>query len=450
MNNLVSVVVTCYNHEQYIEECLRSIFKQTYTNIELLIFNDGSKDSSGEIIKSVLKDSPFKDTNYFEHSNMGLVATRNRAFEYINGEYLLFVDSDNFLQENYIEQLLLTSIENNFDIVYSKLVNPDNNNIVLELQPFNLDHFYIENFIDSCSLIKRNIIGNIRYDDYLNYKKLEDYDFFMNLIILNNAIPGPCENTYLNYRVIDTSMSARDDLKYYYQVYSYILGKYFSYNPKLAQNALKINFERLYNLSNIDGQYENQKLTIYYTSENKPFFSQDSILEYDLKKSDKIKIKVPNDTTYIRIDLGELPSFYNDISLVNLSTNTSLIGIHSNGININNGMIFNEFDPQIIYDIKSIQLKNLELLYSRFNIANIYSDDYIGKILGEKITNYKEVVAERDLFLQNFSQTLTERDYYKNELEEMVVRYNSVTHSRRWTIPTKIINFFNKILQSKS
>lgn len=65
MNKKVSVVVTCYNHEKYIEECLRSIFAQTHQNIELIIFNDGSTDLSDEVISSTLLDSPFVETSYF-------------------------------------------------------------------------------------------------------------------------------------------------------------------------------------------------------------------------------------------------------------------------------------------------------------------------------------------------------------------------------------------------
>ena len=59
MKNLISVVVTSYNHEKYIEQCLRSIFNQTYRNIELIILDDGSTDGSNQIIQNVLNDSPF-------------------------------------------------------------------------------------------------------------------------------------------------------------------------------------------------------------------------------------------------------------------------------------------------------------------------------------------------------------------------------------------------------
>ena len=54
MTKLISVVVTCYNHENYIEQCLRSIFNQTYRNIELIVLDDGSTDSSSEVIQDLL------------------------------------------------------------------------------------------------------------------------------------------------------------------------------------------------------------------------------------------------------------------------------------------------------------------------------------------------------------------------------------------------------------
>ena len=106
MNNLVSVVITCYNHEKYVGQCIESVFNQSFQNIELIVINDGSSDLSGQIIEDLLKQSPFKDTIYLTQENIGICATRNRAIEMINGDFLLFVDSDNFLELNYIEKLL--------------------------------------------------------------------------------------------------------------------------------------------------------------------------------------------------------------------------------------------------------------------------------------------------------------------------------------------------------
>ena len=81
MTKLISVVVTCYNHENYIEQCLRSIFNQTYRNIELIVLDDGSTDSSSEVIQEVLKESPFV-TIFESHENIGVVRTRTQSFKW--------------------------------------------------------------------------------------------------------------------------------------------------------------------------------------------------------------------------------------------------------------------------------------------------------------------------------------------------------------------------------
>ncbi|WP_252899707.1 glycosyltransferase family 2 protein [Lactococcus fujiensis] len=106
MLDKVSVVITCYNHEAYIEQCLRSVFNQTYSNIELIVFNDGSTDQSGHVIERLLKESPFAETSYFSQENRGIVAVRNEALTKITGDYLLFIDSDNYIDVQHIEILV--------------------------------------------------------------------------------------------------------------------------------------------------------------------------------------------------------------------------------------------------------------------------------------------------------------------------------------------------------
>ena len=95
MKNLISVIVTCYNHEKYIEQCLRSVFKQTYQNIELIVLDDGSTDGSKQIILKTLKDSPF-EVKFESHKNMGVVKTRNKGIEKI---FLVKSDMMNIYQE---------------------------------------------------------------------------------------------------------------------------------------------------------------------------------------------------------------------------------------------------------------------------------------------------------------------------------------------------------------
>ena len=120
MNNiLVSIIVPIYNVEKYLERCLLSIKEQTYTNIEVIMVNDGSKDTSRVIAEKYQRmDSRFM---LVDKENGGLSSGRNYGMQYINGEYVSFVDSDDFLENDYVETLL-RNFNNEIDIVIGDYV----------------------------------------------------------------------------------------------------------------------------------------------------------------------------------------------------------------------------------------------------------------------------------------------------------------------------------------
>ncbi|EFX39423.1 glycosyltransferase, group 2 family protein [Streptococcus parasanguinis ATCC 903] len=231
MTKLISVVVTCYNHENYIEQCLRSIFNQTYRNIELIVLDDGSTDSSSEVIQEVLKESPFV-TIFESHENIGVVRTRNKGLNLLNGDYFLFVDSDDFLDNRYVEELYDCANNHQADIVYCDLYNFEKDETYLKAQEFDLHNLLKSNYISNCSLVKKTILKGIYYDEKLSGKKLEDYDFFLNLIINNGAKAVYQPNTKLNYRVFEKdSISKRDSVRYHYEIYLEVLEKYLDRLP---------------------------------------------------------------------------------------------------------------------------------------------------------------------------------------------------------------------------
>lgn len=231
MTKLISVVVTCYNHENYIEQCLRSIFNQTYRNIELIVLDDGSTDSSSEVIQEVLKESPFV-TIFESHENIGVVRTRNKGLNLLNGDYFLFVDSDDFLDDRYVEELYDCANNHQADIVYCDLYNFEKDETYLKAQEFDLHNLLESNYISNCSLVKKTILKGIYYDEKLSGKKLEDYDFFLNLIFNNGAKAVYQPNTKLNYRVFEKdSISKRDSVRYHYEIYLEVLEKYLDRLP---------------------------------------------------------------------------------------------------------------------------------------------------------------------------------------------------------------------------
>ena len=99
----VSVIVPVYNVEDYLCECLDSLITQTLSDIEIICINDGSTDNSLEILTNYSKrDSRIK---IITQENKGLSSARNRGFEFINGKYTYFIDSDDILKSDALEKL---------------------------------------------------------------------------------------------------------------------------------------------------------------------------------------------------------------------------------------------------------------------------------------------------------------------------------------------------------
>lgn len=114
----ISVVIPVYNVERYIAGCLNSVFAQTFTDFEVVIVNDGSKDNSKAII--VQFQEKYKDRIiYLEKENGGLSSARNMALEHVSGKYITFLDSDDYLAANYLELLYTTAEKNGCDVVCS-------------------------------------------------------------------------------------------------------------------------------------------------------------------------------------------------------------------------------------------------------------------------------------------------------------------------------------------
>lgn len=114
MNNKISVIVPAYNSEKYIRKCIESIVNQTYKNIEILIVDNNSSDRTGEIVKAYSEKND--NIHYFFCEERGAAAARNYGIDRCTGEYICFVDADDYVEETYCEVLLDTIIKRRADI----------------------------------------------------------------------------------------------------------------------------------------------------------------------------------------------------------------------------------------------------------------------------------------------------------------------------------------------
>ena len=114
---LVSIIVPVYNVEKYIYRCLKSIYDQSYQNLEVIIVNDGSPDNCENVIKDrCLFDERFK---YFKKENGGVSSARNEGLVHASGEYIVFIDSDDWILPNYIQEMI-EQFSDDIDILIGK------------------------------------------------------------------------------------------------------------------------------------------------------------------------------------------------------------------------------------------------------------------------------------------------------------------------------------------
>lgn len=122
----VSIIVPVYNSEKYLKKCLNSLVNQTLKDIEIIIIDDGSTDNSKKIINS------FKDSriNYFYQTNKGQANARNNGLKKVNGKYVMFIDSDDYVDINMCNELFSLANSHDYDIVVTDYYIESKNNTV--------------------------------------------------------------------------------------------------------------------------------------------------------------------------------------------------------------------------------------------------------------------------------------------------------------------------------
>jgi glycosyltransferase involved in cell wall biosynthesis len=160
----VSIVVTCYNYEKYVEACLNSIKDQTCSNYEVIIVNDGSTDNSEDVILKYLNDKRFK---YVRQDNAGQTKAKNRGIEEATSDLIAFLDADDIWSRDKLEKQLPLFKDVSVGVVYSNSIFIDNDGNILNNQVKTKDikprrgdvtrHLLIDNFVPFSSSIVRRV-----------------------------------------------------------------------------------------------------------------------------------------------------------------------------------------------------------------------------------------------------------------------------------------------------
>lgn len=168
-----SIIVPVYNVEKYIDKCLKSIKEQSYVNFEVIIVNDGSLDNSQKIIDNYVKeDKRFKS---FIKENGGLSDARNYGLKYVKGDYLLFIDSDDYIDKDLLCKLYKVVNKNKVDIVrFNCLTENSCGKLLYEEHYESYENMKMEDAI--CELVTRTFVETACLYCY-NVKFWKEYDF---------------------------------------------------------------------------------------------------------------------------------------------------------------------------------------------------------------------------------------------------------------------------------
>ena len=246
-NELISIIVPVYKVEKYLEKCVKSILKQTYTNLEIILVDDGSPDKCGQLCDELAKvDNRIK---VYHKENGGLSDARNYGVERANGEYIGFVDSDDYIHESMYEKLYeaikksgTLIVECGLTRVYKNTLRPhyegEDYFLILDKQGYLKEYLENRRLYGSawCKLIHKDLAKKIKFPIGKIYE-----DAFYTLELLNNVekytlISGNYYYYYIRENSITTRPFSSKDMDYIEimeKIRDYTLSNFPIYKEKL-------------------------------------------------------------------------------------------------------------------------------------------------------------------------------------------------------------------------
>lgn len=247
MEEKISIIVPIYNVEKYLEKCINLIINQTYKNLEIILVDDGSLDRSGEIAKFFQEKD--ERINYYRKENGGISSARNFGFGKSQGQYIIFIDPDDYIDKVMIEELYNQLKKEDADVSCCNVMNVYKNN--QSPQCYNSELYYVfnrEQFLRGyligeivpgsiCNkLLKRGVADKLRFPEGIIY---EDAYYHYDLIEIATKFVINTKPRYFYFHrsnSITTRAYSSDDIRYieiYSKFYKLIEKKY----PKLKKEA---------------------------------------------------------------------------------------------------------------------------------------------------------------------------------------------------------------------
>lgn len=252
MEELITVIVPVYNVEVYLDRCIESIIHQTYANLEIILVDDGSTDGSNEVCTKYQKmDNRIIVVN---KANGGLSSARNAGLNIAKGEYVGFVDGDDYVSEDMYENLY-------------RLIKQTTSNISIggRYRVYD-DKCEIEQFRNYPSLIMTKIDALAALMSYSGFDMSVCDKLFERTLFNNIEFPfgKTCEDSFVTYKIFSNASKVAYDKKPYY--YYYQRPNSISRNSGVNETAIEANYEQLQFISSNYPTLINEAYTSYITS----------------------------------------------------------------------------------------------------------------------------------------------------------------------------------------
>ena len=251
-NPLISVIIPVYNVGKYLGKCLDSVINQTYRNLEIIIINDGSTDNSLEVAtKYKNKDNRI---TLITQENKGLSGARNTGLDLASGDYIFFIDSDDYIKLNTLELFLNKLKENDYKMVISR----HGHVIKGEVHPNTKSYanFYsaidCQKMLNNCDTVFVTVWNKLYKKDAFNTLRFsqgkinEDEAIMHHLYGLNGTIGFVDDNTYFTLHRDDSIMYSSTAKRFFDGYYHAFLDRYEYYKANGQSELIKLALKRLY------------------------------------------------------------------------------------------------------------------------------------------------------------------------------------------------------------
>ena len=460
---LVSILCTVYNKEPWLVQTIESFLAQkTDFPVEILLIDDASTDGSKSIIEDYQARYPERIRAFYNEENLGIAKTWVAICQEARGFYIARCDGDDFWLDQHKLQKQVALLRDypqsrwsntDFDLYNEKgqlISQAGFENGTIPLADSFEKMLATRGFtMASTWLVERDLMLEVNAELDLT---TSDDTFNLQMDLFQRTELAYLPEATVAFVINQGSDSRPKDFERIAQRFNRLVETQNHYLDKYPNSNYREMLSLLLDRANhfeLDltrkeaglAQIGLQLVTIYLDRAGKGFNEED-ILQFPLAKADSILLNLPEDCATIRVDLSEIPNFFQQARLLVRDSQTEILPSFTNGIILGEAVVFPNPDPQLVYPIpREVVGHQLQLDYQLFELDNLHSDAYIGKVLAQYVSAAKAKLNE----LQRESIDIQQQNSrLQKELEDINHLYNSVIHSRRWTIPTKIINFLRR------